>query len=51
MVASYNPIWIQGDFCTLVGLFNRVGLKTNIRKTVIMVCLPCQEAGTQLEAA
>ena len=35
----------------MVGLFDRVGLQNNFRKTVIMVCHPCQEAGTHSEAA
>ena len=51
MVASSDPHWIQGAFNTLVGLFDRVGLRTNIEKTVGMVCRPCQAAGNQLEAA
>ena len=40
MVASLDPRWIQGAFNTLVGLFDRVGLQTNIEKTVGMVCCP-----------
>ena len=51
MVASLDPRWIQGAFNTPVGLFDRVGLRTNIEKTVGMVCRPCQAAGNQLEAA
>ena len=51
MIASSDPLWLQGDFSTLVGLFNRVGLKTNVGKTVEMVYHPCQAAGTPLEAA
>ena len=51
MVASSDPQWIHGAFITLVGLFDRVGLRTNVGKTVGMVCRPCQAAGTQLEAA
>ena len=51
MVASSEPLWLQGAFNTLVGLFDRVGLQTNFGKTVGMVCLPCQAAGNQLEAA
>ena len=51
MVASPYPHWIQGAFSTLVGLFDRVGLQTNVGKTVGMVRCPCWEAGTQLEAA
>ena len=45
MVASSDPVWLQGLFNALVGLFDRVGLQTNVRKTVGMVCHPCQAAG------
>ena len=38
MVASLDPGWLQGDFSTLVGIFDGVGLKTNVRKTIGMVC-------------
>ena len=51
MVASADPQWLQAAFSTLVGLFDRVGLRTNVRKTVGMVCRPYQAAGTQSEAA
>ena len=45
MVESLDPGWIQGAFNTLLGLFDRVGLRTNVGKTVGMVCHPCQAAG------
>ena len=51
MVALSEQRWLQGAFNTLVGLFYRVGLRTNVRKTVGMVCRQCQAAGTQLEVA
>ena len=51
MVTSLDPRWIQGVFNTLVGLFDRVGLRTNVGKTVGMICRPCQLAGNQSEAA
>ena len=51
MVASSDPHWIQGAFSTLVGLFYRVVVRTNVRKTVGMVCRPCQAEVTQSEAA
>ena len=51
MVASSDPRWLKWEFDTLVSLFERVGLRTNVRKTVSMVCRPCQAAGTQLEEA
>ena len=44
MVALSEPGSIQGAFSTLVGLFDGVGLKTNVRKTVIMVFCLCQVA-------
>ena len=45
MVASSDPGWLQGSFKTLVGLFDRVGLHTNVGKKVGMVCHPCPAAG------
>ena len=45
MVSSSDPRWIQGAFKTLVGLFDRVVLQTNVGKTVGMVCRPFQAAG------
>ena len=45
MVASSDPCWLQGAFNTLVGLFDRVGLRKNVRNTVGMVCHPGQAAG------
>ena len=51
MVALLDPVWLQGTFNTLAGLFDRVGLQTNIGKTVGMVCHPCQAAGNITTAA
>ena len=51
MVASSDPHWPQGVFNAPVGQFDRVGLQKNIRKTVSMVCHPCQAAGNLSEAA
>ena len=51
IVASSDPQWLQGVFNTLVGLFDRVGLRANFGKTVGMVCNPCQTAGNLSEAA
>ena len=51
MVASPDLQWLQGAFITSVGLFYRVGLQTNVRKTVYMVCCQCQVAATQSEVA
>ena len=46
-----DPLWLQGEFITLVGLFGRVGLRTNVGNTVVMVFRPCQALGTQSKAA
>ena len=51
MVASTDPGWIQSAFNMLTGLFDRVGLQTNIRKTVGMVCRPFREAGEKSDKA
>ena len=40
MVSFSDPQWIQGEFSTLISLFDRVGLQTNFGKTVGMVCRP-----------
>ena len=41
VVASKDPIWLQLELDMLTGLFDWVGLQTNIRKTVGMVYRPC----------
>ena len=50
IVALSDPRWLQWAFDALVSLFERVGLQTNVRMTVRMVCRPCQAAETQLVA-
>ena len=50
MVALCDPCWLQGAFNTLVGLFDRVGLRNNVGKTGGMVFRPCQAAGNLSEA-
>ena len=47
MVASSDTQWLQWAFTQLVGLFDRVGLNTNTKKTVSMTCRPCTAAGNQ----
>ena len=37
------------EFNTLTGLFYRVGLQTNVRKTMGVVYRPCQAAGLWAE--
>ena len=52
MVVSSDSAWLQGAFTALVGLFDRVGLLTNVGKTVSMFCHPCQAgAGNRTEEA
>ena len=41
MFVSSDPTWLQGAFSALVAIFNRVGLRTNVGKTVSMACHPC----------
>ena len=50
MVASSDHRWLQWAFDTLVSMFEKVDLRTNVGKTVSIVCRPCQAAGTQPEA-
>ena len=38
MVAFSDLRWLQWEFDTLVSLFERVGLRTSVKKTVSMVC-------------
>ena len=52
MVVSSDTAWLQGAFNALVAIFDRVGLLTNVGKTVSMVCQPCQVgAGNRTEEA
>ena len=52
MVVSLDPAWLQGAFSALVAIFNRVGLLTNVGKTVSMTCHPSWAgAGNRTEAA
>ena len=51
MVALSDSCWLKWAFNSLVGLFEHVGLRTNVGKTVSMTCRPCPAAGNQLEVA
>ena len=51
MIAPSDLGWLHGAFRTMLGLFYRVGIKTNVGNTVEMICRSCQAAGTRLEAA
>ena len=42
MVGASDPTWLQGAFSALVAIFDRVGLQTNVDKTVSMACQPCR---------
>ena len=42
MVGATDPQWLQGAFSSLVAIFGRVGLLTNVDKTVSMACQPCR---------
>ena len=51
MIALLDPGWIQGGFSILVGLFNGVVLKANVKNRVQMFFRLCQAAVTWSEAA
>ena len=51
MVASTDPGWLQSAFDTLTGIFDRVGLRANVHKTVGMVCRPFRAAGCMQKRA
>ena len=49
LLASPRPVRIQETMDVLTGLFDRVGMRTNVDKTVGMVCQPCHTSGRQFE--
>ena len=51
MLASTDPVWLQTAFDTPVGLFDWVGLKTDVQKTVGVVCHPCRAVGVRADKA
>ena len=51
MIASSDPQCLQWVFTQLVGLFDRVGVNMNTRKTVRMTCSTCTAAGNWSEEA
>ena len=51
VVASTDPVWLQSAFDLLMGLLDRVGLRTNVRKTVEIVFRPCWAAGVWSDEA
>ena len=42
MVGASDPALLQGAFSALVAIFDRIGLRTNVDKTVSMACHPCR---------
>ena len=50
-MSSTQPERLQRAFDVLTGLFNWVGLRSNMLKTVGMVCQPCHAPGGVLEEA
>ena len=42
MGGASDPEWLQGAVSALVDIFDRVGLQTNVDKTVSMACHPCR---------
>ena len=40
VLSARCPEWLQNSFTILVGLFERVGLRTNAQKTKVMMCIP-----------
>ena len=51
LVASTQPERLQRVFDFLVGLFDRVSLRTNTAKIVDVLCQPCHAPGVMLEEA
>ena len=51
MVESTKPGWLKTAFDTLTGIFDWVGMKTNVKNTVGMVCHPCRAAGLRSDKA
>ena len=47
MVVLTGLVWLKGAFDTLTGLFDRVGIWTNVGKTVGVMFCPYQVASTQ----
>ena len=51
LVAFTGPGWLQSSFDFLTGLFDWVGLRKNVCKTVSMVCMPCRTYGVRADKA
>ena len=51
VVASTDPGWLQLEFYLMTGLFDRVGLQTNVHKTVGMVFQTFRASGVRARKA
>ena len=51
LVASTDLGWLQSALNTLKRLFDQVGLRTNTRKTVGVVCKPYWASGARSDEA
>ena len=51
VVASTNPVWLHTTLESLTGLFDRVGLRKKVHKTMGMVLQPCWEVGIRADNA
>ena len=54
LIQSKDPVRLQASLDTLISLFERIGLRTNVSKTKTMVCIPrrirtCQSQATYAE--
>ena len=45
LIALPQAVWLQCSFEVLTDLFDHVGLRTNVNKTVRMVFQPCPSPG------
>ena len=50
-IVGHNPVWVQMALTVVVGMFDRVGLKTNLGKTKSILCTPGFIRGKQGVAA
>ena len=51
LLAGRQNKWVQDAFDVLIGLFERVGLRTNTGKMKAMICRPGHISGRQSEGA
>jgi hypothetical protein len=51
LLAGRKKEWVQDGFDVLIGLFERVGLRTNTGKTKAMICMPGHISGRQSDEA